>query len=288
MKKIAWIGTGVMGRSMLINLKNQGHQVWVYNRSKAKVNALASLGFIVADTIAEAIEQADIVFTMVGYPSDVEEVYLSKQGIFAHGKQGLLAIDMTTSSPSLAAKLYDAGRAKGIRVMDAPVSGGDSGAKNATLSIMVGGDKEDFDQAHEFFAVLGKNILHMGPAGSGQHTKMANQIAVAGAVSAMTEALVYAQHVGLDQQKMLDAISGGAAGSWQLSNTAPRTLKKDFAPGFFIKHFVKDMRLAKESMAEHGVSLDMLNAVCAMYEAMVEHGHENDGTQALVKYYNEK
>ena len=187
---------------------------------------------------------------MVGYPSDVEEVFCSEGGIFDSAKKGALAIDMTTSSPSLAQKLYEMGKERGIRVMDAPVSGGDSGARNATLSIMVGGDQKDFEDAMPLFSCMGKNIILMGPAGSGQHTKAANQIAVAGATAAYTEALIYAEKTGLDPQKMLAAIGAGAAGSWQLTNMAPRALAGDFAPGFFVKHFIKDMKIVKDAPVE--------------------------------------
>ena len=182
-------------------------------------------------------------------------------------------------------QLYEQGREKGIRVMDAPVSGGDSGARNATLSIMVGGDEADFAEAMPLFECMGKNIILMGPAGSGQHTKAANQIAVAGATAAYTEALVYAQKAGLDPQKMLSAIGAGAAGSWQLTNMAPRALAGDFAPGFFIKHFIKDMKIVQEESRKSGVELEMLDTVLALYEKMAQQGLENDGTQALIKYY---
>ena len=195
---------------------------------------------------------------------------------------------MTTSSPALAQRLHALGKERGIRVLDAPVSGGDSGARNASLSIMVGGDEADFEAAAPFFACMGKSIHYMGPAGAGQHTKAANQIAVAGATAAYTEALVYAQQVGLDPQAMLQAIGGGAAGSWQIANMAPRVLKGDFAPGFFIKHFIKDMRIVQEECRSRGVDLEMLNTVCALYEKMAEDGLENEGTQALIQYYQSR
>lgn len=192
---------------------------------------------------------------------------------------------MTTSSPSLAQKLYEEGKKHGIRVMDAPVSGGDSGARNATLSIMAGGDKADFDEALPLFECMGKNIRHMGGPGMGQHTKAANQIAVAGATAAYTEAIVYAKKVGLDPEAMLGAIGAGAAGSWQIANMAPRVLKGDFAPGFFVKHFVKDMKIVRDEGAQRGVDLKMLDAVLELYEEMERMGLENDGTPALIKYY---
>lgn len=230
------------------------------------------------------MQDADVIFVMVGYPADVEEVFL-QDGILDHAKAGALAIDMTTSSPSLAVRLYEEGKAKGVRVMDAPVSGGDSGARNGTLSIMVGGDEADFQEALPLFEQMGKNIVHMGPAGFGQHTKAANQIAVAGATAAYTEALVYAEKAGLDPNRLLEAIGAGAAGSWQLTNMAPRVLKGDLAPGFFVKHFIKDMKIVQQESRQRGVELEMLDAVLKMYEKMSEMGLDDRGTQALIQYY---
>ena len=286
MSKIAWIGTGVMGASMAKHLLNNGHEVNLYNKTLAKAEKVKEeAGGTVCTTIKDAVENVDYIFTIVGYPSDVEEVYLSEQGILKNAKKGALAVDMTTSKPSLAKKLYEEGQKFGVRVMDAPVSGGDMGAKNGTLSIMVGGDLQDFEEVKPLFECMGKNIVYLGPAGNGQHTKAANQIAVAGATAAMTEAIVYARNVGLDPTTMLAAIGAGAAGSWQLSNMAPRVLRDDLAPGFFIKHFIKDMRIVRDEMADRGVSLGMLNTVLGLYEDMAEEGLENDGTQALIKLY---
>ncbi len=289
MSHIAWIGTGVMGTSMATNLSKQGHSITLFNRTPEKANiAAAACQGTACTTIAEAVKNADIIFTIVGYPKDVEEVMLGKGGIFDSAKPGALIIDMTTSLPSLAAKLHTLGKERGLRVMDAPVSGGDSGAKKGTLSIMVGGDAVDFDEAKPLFAAMGTNIVHMGPAGNGQHTKAANQIAVAGATAAMTEALVYANRVGLDPEQMLAAIGAGAAGSWQLQNMAPRVLREDFGPGFFVKHFIKDMRIVNQEMNERDTYLKMLNTVLSLYEEMAQQGHENDGTQALIKLYQKE
>ena len=286
MSKIAWIGTGVMGASMAKHLLKNGHEVNLYNKTLAKAEKVQEeAGGTVCPTIKDAVKDVDYIFTIVGYPSDVEEVYLSEQGILKNAKKGALAVDMTTSKPSLAKKLYEEGQKFGVRVMDAPVSGGDMGAKNGTLSIMVGGDLQDFEEVKPLFECMGKNIVYLGPAGNGQHTKAANQIAVAGATAAMTEAIVYARNVGLDPETMLAAIGAGAAGSWQLSNMAPRVLRDDLAPGFFIKHFIKDMRIVRDEMADRGVSLGMLNTVLGLYEGMAEEGFENDGTQALIKLY---
>lgn len=286
MKKVAWIGTGVMGSHMAGHLLKNNYMVKAYNKTFSKAQKLeAEMGAVACASIAEAVKDADIIFTIVGYPKDVEQVYLGEGGIFECAREGALAVDMTTSSPALAQKLYEQGKKRGIHVLDAPVSGGDLGAKNATLSIMVGGDESDFDIAKPLFECMGKNILYLGTAGYGQHTKAANQIAVAGATAAMTEAIVYAKQVGLDPEKMLAAIGAGAAGSWQISNMAPRVLRGDLAPGFYIKHFVKDMNIIKEEIEQRGVSLEMLNTVLGLYVNMMELGFENDGTQALIKRY---
>ena len=288
MEHVAWIGAGVMGKPMAGHLAAHGYPVSVYTRRYETLSGVEEqYGLCPCRTIAQAVEGAKYIFVMVGYPRDVEEVFTSPDGILAHAAPGALVIDMTTSSPALAQKLYELGKARGVRVMDAPVSGGDSGARNATLSIMAGGDRADFDEAAPLFACMGKSVHYMGPAGFGQHTKAANQIAVAGATAAYTEALVYARTVGLDCQAMLDAIGGGAAGSWQIASMAPRVLKGDLAPGFFIKHFIKDMKIIQEECARRGVELEALNTVCSLYEQMAADGLENDGTQARIKYYDQ-
>lgn len=288
MAHIAWIGAGVMGRPMAGHLAAHGHTVSVYTRRfETLAGVEEQLRLHPCRTIAEAVRDAEYIFVMVGYPRDVEEVFTGPDGIFAHARPGALAVDMTTSSPALAQRLYELGREKGIRVMDAPVSGGDSGARNATLSIMAGGDAADFEEAAPLFACMGKSIHHMGPAGFGQHTKAANQIAVAGATAAYTEALVYARQTGLDPHAMLSAIGGGAAGSWQIANMAPRVLNGDFAPGFFIKHFIKDMHIIQEECRSRKVELEMLDKVCALYESLAENGLEDEGTQALIRYYQD-
>jgi 3-hydroxyisobutyrate dehydrogenase-like beta-hydroxyacid dehydrogenase len=286
MHKIAWIGTGVMGSSMVKNLAKQNQDISVYNKTYFKAKAVADeAGLKVAATINEAVKDAEYIFLMVGYPQDVEEVFYAQGGLLDSAKKNSLIIDMSTSSPTLAQKLYHEAGKKGLRVLDAPVSGGDSGARNATLSIMVGGDEADFNEAKVLFEAMGKNINYMGSPGNGQHTKASNQIAVAGATAAMTEAIVYAKNVGLDPQKMLLAIGGGAAGSWQISNMAPRVLKEDFAPGFFVKHFIKDMNIIDAEMKDRGIELRMLESVLGLYREMAKEGNENDGTQALIKLY---
>jgi len=280
--KVSWIGTGVMGTSMAMHLMSAGHDMTVYNRTTNKTKELVANGATLATTIKDAVSDSDVVFTMVGYPKDVQEVF---DEIFEHAKKGTLVIDMTTSSPKLAKELYLKGKENSIRVMDAPVSGGDSGARSATLSIMVGGDKVDYDEVLPLFEIMGKTINYMGEAGNGQHTKMANQIAVAGATSAMCEAIMYAKTVGMEPSEVLEAISKGAAGSWQLTNMAPRVLNNDLNPGFYLKHFVKDMTLVKEESNERELTLDMLETVLSMYEELVEEGYGDLGSQALIKYY---
>lgn len=274
-----------MGAQQAGPLAKAGYPVSAYTHKYEKLLELEKeFGIAPCKTVAQAVQDADVIFVMVGYPADVEEVFL-QDGILDHAKAGALAIDMTTSSPSLAVRLYEEGKAKGVRVMDAPVSGGDSGARNGTLSIMVGGDEADFQEALPLFEQMGKNIVHMGPAGFGQHTKAANQIAVAGATAAYTEALVYAEKAGLDPNRLLEAIGAGAAGSWQLTNMAPRVLKGDLAPGFFVKHFIKDMKIVQQESRQRGVELEMLDAVLKMYEKMSEMGLDDRGTQALIQYY---
>ncbi len=279
MKTIAWIGAGVMGKSMLKHLKKQGYLVSVYNRTLEKIQELAQEDIIICDNIQQCVQDADIICTMVGYPKDVESVY---EQVFQYAKDNVYCIDFTTSSPSLAKSLYEKGKQKGFHILDAPVSGGDTGAKQATLSIMVGGDEQDYEAMLPIFECLGTRISYMGEAGNGQHTKACNQIAVAGAVAAMSEALVYAKQHNLDMEQMLNAIQGGAAGSWQLTNTAPRVLQEDFQPGFYIHHFIKDMHIIQE---ETNTLLDMLNTVCNMYETLADQGEANLGTQALIHYY---
>ncbi len=284
MKKIAWIGTGVMGNAMVTHLINAGYTCSLYNRSKEKMMNLIDKA-ILCDTIAEAVNDADIVFTMVGYPKDVREVYCAEHGIFNHCKKGILCVDMTTSAPSLAVELSLIAKEKGVRLLDAPVSGGDIGAKNATLSIMVGGLKSDYDDALEFFQYMGKQITYIGESGSGQHCKMANQIVVAGNIAAVTEAISYIQSKGLDENLILQAISGGAAGSWQLSNNGPKILKEDYNPGFYIHHFIKDLKLVCEEAENAKLDLSVVKDVLSKYEYLAQNGYSSLGTQALIKAY---
>jgi len=286
MKKIAWIGTGVMGNAMVGHLIDAGYECSLYNRSMDKMMNFVGRARI-TETIKDVVKDADIIFTMVGYPKDVQEVYCAENGIFNHCKEGVLCVDMTTSAPSLAEELYEIAKSKNIRMIDAPVSGGDIGAKNATLSVMVGGDKSDFEEASEYFKYMGKQISYIGLSGSGQHCKMANQILVAGNIAAVTEALLYMKSKNLDQSLILQAISGGAAGSWQLTNNGPKIIKSDFQPGFYIHHFVKDLKLVCEEAEKNNLDLTIVKEVTKKYERLLENGDGYLGTQALIKEYSD-
>ncbi|WP_099223209.1 NAD(P)-dependent oxidoreductase [Listeria costaricensis] len=285
MVKIGFIGTGVMGTSMIRNLMQQDHELHIYTRTKSKAEALLRDGAIWHANPAELAEQVDLIITMVGYPSDVEALYLGDEGILAHLPAGSVAIDMTTSSPHLAARLAEEGHRYHIDVLDAPVSGGDIGAKQGTLSIMVGGDQAAFSRVEPVLSVLGKQIIWQGAAGAGQHTKMVNQIAIASNMIGVTEAIVYAEKAGLDPERVLESISGGAAGSWSLSNLIPRVLKNDFEPGFFIKHFIKDMRIALDEAQKMSLELPGLELAEKMYQILAQNGLSEKGTQALIRYY---
>ena len=285
MKKIGFVGTGVMGSSMVLNLIKHGYELSVYNRTKSKAEACIAAGAKWCDTVAECAKDKDVVITIVGFPKDVEEVYFGENGILNAAKNGAYVIDMTTTSPMLSEKIYKAAAEKDIYALDAPVSGGDTGAKNGTLAIMVGGDKAAFDECMPVFEAMGTNIRYEGKAGNGQHVKMANQIAIAGAVSGVAEAVRYAMAMGVDVDTMLDTISNGAAGSWQMSNNGPKMAKEDYAPGFYIKHFIKDMKIAIECADAKGVTLDVLKKVCDEYVQLENNGKGDLGTQAIIEYY---
>lgn len=283
-KKVGFIGTGVMGSSMARHLKAAGFDVTVYNRTKAKAQPLIDEGMGWSESPAELASSVDVVVSIVGYPKDVEEIYLGEKGVLS-SKNGGIIIDMTTSSPRLAKKLYEEAGAKGIGSLDAPVSGGDLGAKNATLAIMVGGDEATFAAAKPLFEAMGKTINYFGPAGSGQYTKMANQIAIASGMLGVAESLFYAKKMGLEPEKVLSTIETGAAGSWSLSNLGRRMLKGDYAPGFYIKHFIKDMRIAIESAEEAGLDLPGLQKTKELYDMLSAKGMDDNGTQAIIKWY---
>lgn len=285
MKKIGFVGTGVMGSSMVLNLIKHGYELSVYNRTKSKADACIAAGAKWCDTVAECAKDKDVVITIVGFPKDVEEVYFGENGILNAAKNGAYVIDMTTTSPMLSEKIYKAAAENGIYALDAPVSGGDTGARNGTLAIMVGGDKAAFDECMPVFEAMGTNIRYEGKAGNGQHVKMANQIAIAGAVSGVAEAVRYAMAMGVDVDTMLDTISNGAAGSWQMSNNGPKMAKEDYAPGFYIKHFIKDMKIAIECAETKGVTFDVLKKVCDEYVQLENNGKGDLGTQAIIEYY---
>lgn len=287
MKSIGFIGTGVMGAPMAGHLMDKGYNVSVYTRTKEKAKGLIDKGAQWCGTVAECARNKDIVITIVGYPKDVEEVYFGSDGIIENAKEGAVLIDMTTTSPQLSKKIYEAASKRGVSTIDAPVSGGDTGARNATLAIMAGGDRDAFDRCLPVFEAMGKSINYVGKAGSGQHVKMANQIAIAGAVSGVCEAIAYSKAVGVDVGTMIKTIAGGAAGSWQLLNVGPKMDSRDFAPGFFIKHFIKDMGIASDEARRAGLELEMLELVMGMYQTLEEKGDGNLGTPALIEYYDE-
>lgn len=285
---IGFIGIGVMGRSMAGHLLSAGYPLHVYNRTQSKAQDLIDRGAQWQDSPGKVAAEADVIITIVGFPNDVEAVYLGEDGILANAKSGSIVIDMTTSCPNLAAKIAEEAKAKGIGALDAPVSGGDIGAREARLSIMVGGDEASFEKAKPLFEIMGKNIVYQGPAGSGQHTKMCNQIAIASGMMAISESMAYAKKSGLNPETVLKSIESGAAGSWSLSNLTPRVLKGDFAPGFFVKHFLKDMRIAIESADSMGLDLPGLKLAKQLYDKLAERGCEDDGTQALFKLYQDQ
>lgn len=288
MKKIGFIGIGVMGAPMAGHLLKAGYSVAVYARRKEAADALVSQGAEFCSSIAQCAKGRDAVITMVGFPKDVEEVYFGEQGILQNASTGTILIDMTTTSPRLSLRIAQAAAKKGLCALDAPVSGGDVGARQATLSIMVGGDPTVYQACLPLFQAMGKQVVYEGPAGSGQHTKMANQIALGGAIAGVCEALAYGKRAGLDLPTMLQSISAGAAGSWQMSNMAPRMLASDFAPGFFIKHYIKDMDIALQEAEGFGLHMQVLEEVRKMYVALAQEGKENLGTQALYQYYEQQ
>ncbi|UUZ80220.1 NAD(P)-dependent oxidoreductase [Paenibacillus sp. P26] len=281
--QIGFIGIGVMGQSMAGHLMRKGYKLHVYSRTKTKAEPLLAQGAEWHDSPASLARKSHVVITMVGYPQDVEEVYLGEQGVIRHAESGDLLIDMTTSSPSLAKRIEREARERGLLALDAPVSGGDVGAREARLSIMVGGTPEAYEEAAPVLGLMGTNIVHQGPAGSGQYTKMCNQIAIASNMMGICEALIYAEKAGLDPSTVLKSIESGAAGGWSLSNLAPRIIKGDFAPGFYVKHFIKDMQIALNSAEEMNLKSPGLQLARSLYERLAQMGEENSGTQALFK-----
>ncbi|MFD2673442.1 NAD(P)-dependent oxidoreductase [Marinicrinis sediminis] len=281
--RIGFIGTGVMGRGMAANLIKAGYKLTVYTRTSAKAQELLDMGAEWSHSPAELAKQVDVLITIIGYPKDVEEVYLGEQGILQHARKGTYVMDMTTSSPILAERIYAEARKKGIHALDAPVSGGDIGAREARLSIMVGGDEDAFHAVRPLLQAMGTNIVHQGGAGAGQHTKMSNQIAIASNMMGVCEALAYAKRAGLDPMNVLKSIESGAAGSWSLSQLGPRMIQGDFSPGFYVKHFIKDMKIALESAQALKIKTPGLALAESLYELLAESGDADSGTQALFK-----
>lgn len=279
--RIGWIGTGVMGRSMCGHLLAKGFQATIHNRTKAKAQDLLDQGAHWADSPRAVAEASDVVFTMVGYPADVREVILGPNGVLGGAKPGTIVVDMTTSQPSLAIEIAQAARSRGVHAVDAPVSGGDVGAREARLSIMVGGDAEVVQALIPCFEAMGKTIVHQGGPGAGQHTKMVNQVAIASTMVGVCECLLYGYRAGLDLEKVLQSIASGAAGSWSLSNLAPRILANRFEPGFFVEHFIKDMGIALEESKRMGLAMPGLALAHQLYLSLAALGHARDGTHAL-------
>lgn len=280
-EQIGFIGTGVMGKSMAQHLLAAGYTLHVHTRTKSKAAELLDHGAKWYESLGELASACDVIITMVGEPSDVEQIYFGEQGLLASAKKGAGLIDMTTSSPALARRIAQAASARGLFALDAPVSGGDIGAREARLSIMVGGTQEDFDRVQPLLGLFGKNIVLQGPAGAGQHAKMCNQIAIASGMVGICEALLYAKGAGLDPVQVLKSIEFGAAGSWSLSNLAPRIINGDYAPGFYVKHFIKDMKIALDAAEQMKLELPGLALAHKLYEQLSELGYDDQGTQAL-------
>jgi 3-hydroxyisobutyrate dehydrogenase len=280
--RIGWIGTGVMGRWMCQHVMTKGYQATVYNRSKDKTKPLVEAGAAWADSPKAVAERADVVFAIVGFPKDVREVFLGTQGALACSKSGSILVDMTTSQPSLAQEIFQAAKAKGMGSVDAPVSGGDVGAKNAALSIMVGGDKDVVEAIRPLFECMGKTIVHQGPPGAGQHTKMVNQILIASNMIGVCEALLYGYKAGLDLKTVLQSVGAGGAASWSLNNLGPRIIDRNFEPGFFVEHFIKDMGIALDEAKRMGLCLPGLALANQLYLAVQAQGWGKKGTHALM------
>ena len=285
LKTIGFIGVGIMGKPMVRNLMKAGFSLRIYARTKAKVEDVISEGAEFFPTIGECVQGCDAVITMVGFPKDVEDVYYGEGNIFAAATAGQYLIDCTTTSPSLAERLHEDGAKKGLHVLDVPVTGGEGGAIKGILSLLVGGDREDYEACLPIFKAVGANINYFGKAGNGQHAKMANQILVAGALGGVCEALAYGKAEGLDLQALFDAVSTGAGGSAQLSALGPKILAGDFRPGFYMKHIIKDLRLATEEAERKGLTLDVVPKVLADFRELEEKGLGEEGSQALIKHY---
>jgi 3-hydroxyisobutyrate dehydrogenase len=285
-EKVGFIGLGIMGRSMAGNILRDGHELHVFNRTRAKAEDLLAQGAVWHDTASEIAAECDVVFTILGIPEDVEDTYLGVKGLVEQARPGAILVDMTTSSPSLARRITETGAAKGVAVLDAPVSGGDVGARNGKLSIMIGGDIAAIEHVRPLLSLMGDNIVRQGEAGAGQHTKMANQIAIACSMMAVCESLAYAKRAGLDPKLVLKSIGTGAASSFALVNLGPRMLEGDFAPGFYVRHFIKDMGIALAEAERMKLDLPGLAQAKALYDRLAMSGHGDDGTQALFRLYD--
>ena len=279
--RVGWIGTGVMGAPMCGHLLAAGHRVTVFTRTRRKAASLEEAGAVWADSPAEVAAASEVTFAIVGYPDDVREVFLGASGAVAGAGPGSVLVDMTTSDPALALEIYNAAKERGLGAVDAPVSGGDVGARNGTLAIMVGGDEADVSRIRPLLEMLGAGVFQVGGPGSGQHTKMVNQIIIAGGMVGVAEGLLYAQEAGLDLHEVMRAVSSGAAGSWSLSNYGPRILAGDFEPGFFVDHFVKDMGIALNEASAMNLHVPGLAVAHELYRALQDHGDGRKGTQAL-------
>lgn len=282
---IGWIGTGVMGRSMCLHLINAGHGASVFNRTREKATDLIEKGATWCDTPADVAENSDVIFSIVGFPADVDEVILGDKGVLKTARPGSVIVDMTTSEPNLAIRISQAAMKRNVMALDAPVSGGDQGAREGTLAIMVGGDKAAYDRVQPLFQILGENIAYMGDSGAGQHTKMSNQILIASNMIGVVECLLYAYKAGLDLGETIDVIGKGAASSWSINNLGRRIVRGDFDPGFFIKHFIKDMGIALDEAKRMNLSLPGLALAHQFYNAATAMGYENLGTQGLYKVF---
>ena len=279
--RLGWIGTGVMGQSMCSHLLAKGFAVTVYNRTRGKAQPLLDRGASWGATPKQVAQQSDVVFAIVGFPRDVREVFLGAEGALAGSRPGAILVDMTTSEPSLAIEIYEAAKAKGVHAIDAPVSGGDVGAKEARLSIMIGGDEGVVAALQPCWEAMGKTIIHQGGPGAGQHTKMVNQTLIASNMIGVCEALLYAYKAGLDLPTVLQSVAPGAAGSWSLSNLGPRIIANNFDPGFFVEHFIKDMGIALDEANRMGLCLPGLALAKQLYVSLQAQGHGRDGTHAL-------
>lgn len=284
--KIAWIGIGVMGENLVKHLLKNNNEVYVYNRTKSKCNNVVKMGAIQLEKVSDAPKKADIIFTMVGYPSDVEEVYFGKDGLIKTVKEDQILIDMTTSSPELAKKINKEFYKKNVNTFDIPVTGGDIGAKNGALTVFVGGNEIIFEnKLRNLLKIFCKNIKYFGDAGNGQYAKLGNQIAIATTMISVAESYKFAQKAGLNLKLFLETISTGSAGSFSMSSYSPRILEKDFKPGFFVHHFIKDMKLALIECEKLNIKLPGLELVYNMYNSLSNEIKYNEGTQAIIKYY---